>query len=176
MLNRPEAFRIAQEAAREYGGEDVQVHDEYAQELSNGWFFPFITKLVGSHGVIVKKQSGKCFGLGSAFPVDRDLRAYEAGFESHVYDIRLTKVQDRDDTLDFLHDLEISVIEPEFAHGVTWRIPRILSREELGESLEDLPHTFQNVVVYFLFERIEQARSSGCCEFELIETQSDTEA
>jgi hypothetical protein len=176
MLSRSDALEVAQKSAQD----GVFVREEDAQELSNGWYFPWHLPngetLVGSHGVIVNKESGRCFSLGSAFTVDRDLRAYEAGYESLNYDIKLTKVHDRRLTLDFLEELGITVVEPELAHGTVWRIPRRLSREELGKLLEDLPRTFPNVMVYFRIEAIERVRADGCCEFDLIEPEDSAAA
>ena len=171
MLSLSETLEIAQKSAQD----GVFVREEDAQELSNGWYFPWYLPggetLVGSHGVIVNKKSGRCFSLGSAFSVDRDLRAYEAGYESLNYDIKLTEVHDRHLTLDFLEELGITVVEPELAHGTVWRIPRRLSREELDKLLEELPRTFCNVMVYFRIETIERVRADGCCEFDLIEPE-----
>lgn len=176
MLSRTEALEVAQKNAQD----GVLVRAQDARELSNGWYFPWHLPggetLVGSQGVIVNKESGRCFPLGSAFSVDRDLRAYEAGYESLNYDIRLTKVHDRNSTLDFLEELGITVVEPELAHGTVWRIPRRLSREELDKLLEDLPRTFPNVMVYFQIETIERVRADGCCEFDLIEPEGGAAA
>jgi hypothetical protein len=176
MLSRAEALRIAQREATD----QVSVREQDARELSNGWYFPWHLpggeNLVGSHGIIVHKETGRCFPLGSAYPADRDLRAYEAGFVSPNYDIKLTSVAHREPTLDFLQELGITVVEPELAHGTVWRIPRTLSRDELGTLLQDLPHTFRNVMVYFGIEAIERARADGCCEFELIEPEDDQTA
>ena len=166
--SRQEAFDIAFEHVHK----GLTTYLSEAVELSNGWFFPWISEdgqvYLGSNGIIVSKETGECLELGSAFAVERDLQFYEAGYTRSAYDIRISRVHDEALTLDLLEDLGISVVEPEEAHGVTWKIPRSLSRSELSARLSELPCAFQNVSVYFRIEAIERAMATGCCELQLL--------
>ena len=123
--------------------------------------------------MIVNKQTGQCHHLGSAFPLERDLRAYDDGFQCSHYDLKIIRIQDRERTLELLQELDISVVEVEWEHGRRWRIPRRLSRGELNELLLTLPHTFRDLPIYFRIEAIQEARRHGYCEFELSESKSE---
>lgn len=169
MLSHEEALNIALGKVEQ----GATVWESKSIELSNGWFFPWRSTdselLIGSQGIIVSKLNGECFQLGSAFPVERDLRLYEAGYTRTDYDIKIRSINDPELTIDMLEELGITVVEPELAHGTLWKIPRRLNRDELKSLLSDLPHTFENVAVYFVIEALERARANRCCEFELIE-------
>ena len=169
MLSRSEALQIATAEAPA----ELTVRAGDAVELSNGWYFPWRSRdgqgHVGSHGLIVNKQSGEALHLGSAFPAERDRRAYEAGMTREIFDIRIVRVADIQSTLDFLEAVQPSIVRPEFDGQTTWRIARKLTREELRTCLSRLPHTFEKVMVYFVFEAIEEARANGCCEFMLVD-------
>ena len=138
-------------------------------ELVNGWFFPWTVTdgqtRFGSPGVIVNKQSGECFHV--AHDVDSDLQGYVAGYTLREADVKISKVRELESTLDMLESLRISVVEPEFAHGTLWKIPRELSRDELQTMLSKLPCTFPNGYVYPVIETLENARANGWCDFEL---------
>jgi hypothetical protein len=47
---------------------------------TEGWYFPlrWTRLMAGCNGVIVNKETSKLFALGSAFPVERDLRRSKA--------------------------------------------------------------------------------------------------
>ena len=124
MLSREEALTIALAKAEQ----GTTVWESKSVELSNGWFFPWRSDdgdvFIGSQGIIVNKQNGECFQLGSAFSVERDLRLYEAGYTRTDYDIKIRSINDLELTLDMLEELGISVVEPELAHGTLWKIPR----------------------------------------------------
>jgi len=169
MLTRFEALEIAKDLAKE----GLTVNINSSQELVNGWYFPWepIKKgelWGGSHGVIINKESGKWLQLGSAFPIERDLQAYEDGFTEAVYDLRILSIQGHNQTLDFLQKLRIEVVEPEWKYGTEWLIPRLLDRNELSCLLMNLPRTFRNVWIYGSIEVVQVARQSRYCEFELI--------
>jgi len=168
VLSRSEALRIALSEV----SDGLTLKESDATELSNGWYFPLSSSdgemWVGSHGLAVGKLDGAVMHFGSAYPVERDLRAYEAGMTRPSCDIRISRINDYEATLGFVQALRMTVVEPEFDGETTWRIPRKLRREELESSLSDLPHTFRNVGVYFVFEEIEAARSNNCCEFDLL--------
>ena len=175
MLTRLEALQIA--LAQAPAGLTVRGRD--AIELSNGWYFPWRTlddrEHFGSHGLIVNKESGETLQLGSAFQAERDCRAYEAGMTNDASDIRIDRIANLEATLDFLGTLRPMVVVPEFDGETTWRIPRELKRDELRARLSTLPHTIENVAVYFAFEAIEAARAAGCCAFALLDPRHHAE-
>lgn len=167
QICRKEAYEIA----LQLDGEALTVELTRGMELSNGWYFPWISKsgqtIFGSNGVIIDKESGDPYMLGSAYPPERDMRFYEAGYKHKCYDIEISKVHNKRRTLKFLKELGPTVVEPELAHGVTWRIPRQMSRWELRRKLSKLPCTFEKVGVYFRIEIIEKAKESACCDLTL---------
>ena len=182
MLARKQALDIARSEA------PAGFTASGARELKNGWFFSWRRNgllgqlgiigslldrnpIVGSHGVIVNKQSGKIWSLGSGFPLQRDLDAYEAGFECEVYDLKLLSISNHERTADFLSNLRISTVVPERAHGEVWRIPRNLTRAELTQVTSRLPVSFYNLQVYFCIEAIQEAQQANYCVFELIESR-----
>ena len=168
-MNRQDAIAIAQRIA----SEGVVADAGNVRELRSGWYVPWRSVdgqiLFGSNGVIVNKKTGECFTLGSRFPIQRDLEAYENGFQAKCYDLKIVRVADRERTLEFLSKLEISVVEPEWAHGTEWRIPRSLTLKELGTAISDLPCIFPGIYTYFVIETIQHARRHKFCEFDLIE-------
>ena len=78
MIDALEAARIAE--ANAPGGHIVAVRE--VRETRQGWYFPWQfdgEPLIGSKGIIVEKLSGRVFRLGSAFSLERDLAAFDAG-------------------------------------------------------------------------------------------------
>lgn len=140
-----------------------------ARELAQGWFFPFRScePMAGSQGVIVNKQTGALFHLGSAFPVERDLELYDLGYQFESYDLTITAVKDRARTTDALAELRLTIVEPKEEHGTVWRVPRDLTKAELSKRLETLPCVFENAKLYFVAELLEKARRKGSFTFEL---------
>lgn len=139
-----------------------------ARELREGWFFPWITALIGSKGVIVHKQTGHVFELGSAFPLERDLAFYDQGFQSDLYDLVVTKVRDLAATRRALEKLDFTVVEPTYEHGQVWRVPRRLTTREIAQRLENLPALFPAVGLYFRLEVLDEARREGWFEFQAL--------
>lgn len=123
--------------------------------------------MLGSHGVIVNKQTGARFGLGSRFPIERDLALYDTEYQFHSYALVITKIANMDRTLDTLEQLDINIVEPSYAHGTVWRIPRPLTRAELRARVSRLPYVFDGIPLYDCAEVLEQAREDGLFQFEL---------
>ena len=170
MVTREQALSVAFSKASEGL---VAVEDE-AVELTNGWFFPWTSidgqRFLGSPGIIVNKESGEVFCVPSAWPLQRSFWAYEAGYVRSSYNIKITSVSDHDLTLDLLTALNISVVEPEFAHGTMWKVPRFLEREEISRMLSELPCIFRDVHIEHQLEEIEKSRSDNRCTFELLDS------
>ena len=81
----------------------------------------------------MNKETGKLYQLGSAFPIERDLDLYDRGYQFERYDLVVLAVQDPVTTLDALVGLGLSVVEPTYENGTVWRVPRRLTRAELGK-------------------------------------------
>jgi hypothetical protein len=143
-----------------------------AREIRSGWYFPwrFAGKpLIGSNGIIVDKRTRRVVRLGSAYPLERDLRAYDAGYPLTHAHLVVTAVGDQNRAIALIQQLRVSRIEPEEAHGVTWRIPQPLSSSEIEARLAILPADFGVIQVYFSVELLERARQEQCFSFELQE-------
>jgi hypothetical protein len=173
MLDRESARRIASAAPAPL----VVIDDNGVRELEHGWFFPYraVSGLVaGSKGLVVNKQTGRIYQLGSAFPVERDLELYDRGYQFERYDLVILGVLDPVMTIDALVGLCVSVVEPTYEHGAVWRVPRRLSRAELSERLTKLPCVFGDVRLYSSFEILESARAMDAFRFEVLEYRPTT--
>lgn len=172
MITFEKAIEAAQAAA------SAHVDASASREIREGWFFPYRSDelLLGSNGIIVNKQTGACFMLGSAYPVERDLKAYDEGFRFASYDLTITRVNDEERTLNMLLSLRISTVEPKVANEVEWRIPRLLSRSELRAAISNLPYTFRALTLYSHVEEVRQARKEGIVVFELRESHDPDKA
>jgi hypothetical protein len=139
-----------------------------ARELRDGWYFPFLSEgpMAGCNGVIVNKQTGKLFHLGSAFPVERDLELYDRGYQFDSYDLVILEVRDRKQTLHALSRLHLDVVEPRTEHGVVWQVPRRMTSAELSAKLDQLPCILPAIRLYFDAEQLERARVAGWFTFE----------
>jgi len=158
--------------AAKYATEKACPDRDGAREIRSGWYFPWRfagEPLIGSNGIIVDKRTRRVVRLGSAYPVERDLRAYDAGYPLTAAHLVVTAVGDKSRAIALLQQLRVSKIEPEEAHGVTWRIPRVLSRSEIQAKLMTLPADFGVIQVYFSVELLERARQEQCFSFQLQE-------
>ncbi len=155
----------------------LQIDDAGVQELRTGWFFPYRGVdpdpdhwPIGARGVIVNKHTGDRLQLGSGMlPIGRDLAVYDKGYQFYYYDLVVTNITDMQQTLDTLEALRLSVVEPAYAHGTVWRVPRALTRAELRSRLQRLPQVFGNEPLGPYAEVLEQAREKGFFQFELLE-------
>jgi hypothetical protein len=164
VLSEARAQELADEFAR---GQGRRVASG-ATELQQGWYFSWQNdSRIGSHGLAVNKKTGSIFVFGSAFAIERDLRMYDRGMDAEKHDMVITAITDLDETLELLRQIAPTVVEPSYEHGTVWRIPRLLNEGEIRARLARLPALFPDINLYFQFEAIEMARSSGCCAVEL---------
>jgi hypothetical protein len=162
----------AHTCAAKHATEKAWPDRDRAREMRSGWYFPWRFSgepLVGSNGIIVDKRTRRVMLLGSAYPLERDLRAYDAGYPMTNANLVVSAVGDQERAVSLLQKLGVSKVEPEEAHGVTWRIPRRLSRAEIQARLVKLPADFGSIQVYFSVELLEKARQERCLSFELQE-------
>ena len=168
MIDRETARRIASATPALH----VVIDDDGVRELAQGWFFPYRAvsgPVAGSNGLVVNKETGKIYRLGSAFPVERDLVLYDRGYQFERYDLVVLAVEDPVLTLDALVGLGLSVVEPTYENGTVWRVPRRLARAEASERLKRLPCVFGDVHLYPSLEILESARAMNTFRFEALE-------
>ncbi len=143
-----------------------------ARECKEGWLFPFQNAVIGSNGIIVNKRTGRILNLGSLFPVERDLAMYDRGYQFGTYDLVVLAVHDLERTRQVVGDLPIHIVEPEYAHGQVWRIPKPMPDPERWKRLEKLPCVFPALALYFHLELLEEVRRERWFEFEALEYRS----
>jgi hypothetical protein len=140
-----------------------------AREIEQGWFFSWKTGQIGSHGVIINKQTGRSFVLGSAFPLERDLALYDRGYQYEQYDLVILAIHDLDATRKAVGRLPLRVVKPTYEHGQVWRVPKTMTDLERWKRLETLPCIFPAVSLYFHIEVLEEVRREGWFDFEALE-------
>ena len=164
MIDESQARSLAEKAVTD---DDVSLGP--AQELREGWFFPWQTAQVGCNGTIVNKATGRLHHLGSAFPVERDLAMYDRGYQFESYDLVIVAIRDLEATRRAVAKLHPSVIEPTYEHGQVWRVPKEIPARELWKRLERLPCVFPAMSLYFVLELLEEARRERWFEFKALE-------
>ena len=161
-------------------GEDCALLDDATLEKPYGWYFCFQSKqfletqnfrdmLAGNGGFIVEKTDGRVFRFGSAYSLERNLRAYEAGFKFELYDLTVKRARDIRQAVLLLNKLGMTYIIPEIEHGVEWKIPKRYTEKQIKQRLEKLPATFEKQQFYFKFEVFEEINLARCCEYEIQE-------
>lgn len=164
MIDELAARKLAEGALEQ---DDIGLGD--SRELQEGWFFPYRTARVGCNGVIVSKRTGRLFHLGSAFPIERDIALYEAGYQSEQYDLVILAIHDLEATRRVVGKLPLQVVEPTYEHGQVWRVPKTMTDLERWKRLEKLPCIFPALRLYFHLEALEEARRERWFEFEALE-------
>lgn len=165
MLSQERASVIAAQHAHSVGRNVART----VTELERGWYFRWESDgLVGSHGLAVSKSTGDIYQFGSAFPIDRDLSMYDHGMDADRHDLVVLRVADFERSLAVLETIGPTVVELTYESGTVWRVPRRLTTDELRERLRQLPAIFPDLQLYFRFEAVEEARASGCFDFDLL--------
>jgi hypothetical protein len=178
-------FEEAKQIALNIMGTEWAIREDRILEKSYGWYFSFVDKAylgsddllgrpIGSNGLIVNKENGRVFVLGSAFPLERDLAAYEAGFRYDKYDLTITSATNIEKTAYMLNELNMVYVRPELAHRTLWKIPQSYAVQQIKELLRDLPYTFYDQNFYFHLEMFGQIDATGCCQYELKEHPAES--
>ena len=123
--------------------------------------------LVGSCGVLVNKDTGEIYRMGSAYPREYWIEAYQKGIGG-VCDLLVTSVKDKGEAVELLLALRLLFVEPEEAYGEVWTIPQTFSRNMLMKCLDNLPVRFEDQSLVFHLEVIKQLEESCALEFEII--------
>lgn len=168
-MTRDEAYQRAQPLSTK----DLAIDLLGAREIRDGWYFPWRSLtdelMAGSKGVIVHKRTGRTIQLGSAFSLERDLRAFDAGYPLGEAHLTVTSVVDERRSVEILQKVRVLKVEPELTHGITWRIPKLLSSSEIKAMLQKLPADFGVIQVYFAVELFDTVKQEQCFRFELQE-------
>ena len=178
-------FEEAKQIALNKMGKEWAIREDRIIEKPYGWYFCFVDKAylgsddirgrtIGSNGLIVNKENGRVFVFGSAFPLERDLAAYEAGFRYDKYDLTISSVTDVEKTAYLLYELNMVYVIPELENGTLWKIPQPYTEQQIKDLLRDLPYTFYDQSFYFHLEMFGQIDATGCCQYELKEHPAES--
>jgi hypothetical protein len=178
-------FEEAKQIALNEIGPEWAIREDQILEKLYGWYFSFVRKEylgiddvrgrpIGSNGLIVNKEDGHVFVFGSAFSLERDIAAYEAGFRYEKYDLTITSITDIETTASLLYELNMVYVIPELDNGTVWEIPQSYTVQQIKDLLRDLPYTFHDQSFYFHIEVFWRIEAIDCCQYELREHQAKT--
>jgi len=171
MIDAQKAAVLAQASAPK----QFVIAADQVRETRCGWFFPWHfdgPPLAGSKGVVVDKQTGRVVKLGSAYSLERDLNAFDAGYRFGSAFLVVTAVRNERHAIDQLLRLNIREATPELAHGVEWKIPKAITAQDIEVRLRRLPCRFGPIATYFAVEALEAIRSGRDISYELEEVLS----
>jgi hypothetical protein len=146
-------------------------------EKPYGWIFFYNSRrylktqddndvILGPGPMLVERNTGRMIPFPSGCTAEESLRYYELGYyRSARYDLRITAVRNMNTTVQLLHELTMTFVIPEFAHGVEWKIPRSYSTGQIRSLLHDLPCTFTNQGFQFRFHALETLKAAHCCTY-----------
>lgn len=165
-------FSEAKQIALEKIGSDFILNENEIIEKPYGWYFSCRSKsndeiVFGSNGFIVDREDGHVFQFGSAYSLERDIAAYEAGFRFDLYDLIILSVSNTQKTVQLLLDLDMHYVLDEEENGTVWKIPKKYEREQIQSALQSLPCTFPNQKFYFMFEKFLEIDKENCCTYQL---------
>ena len=120
--------------------------------------------------IFIEKAGGQASFLSQCTPVGLEqlFAQYEVGVRFKPYDLSITRIIDRDKTVDLLQNLDLTYVIPEFESGRTWRIPKEYTKRQLELMLEKPPCVFADKDFTFSgFGVLQEFIRSGCCVFHL---------
>ena len=164
MIDEPQAREVAKGAFEPDG-----VVLGGARELSEGWFFPCVTKGVQVFaGVIVNKTTCRPLPVMVHSPMASDLTLYDRGYQFSAYDLVVLTVENLDETVRVLHGLHIVTVDTYYKNDRVYRVGRGLTEAEVRERLLRLPCVFSGRFDSGI-EKLEQARAAGWFSFKVFE-------
>jgi len=163
MITFDKARKLAQD---KLSGSDLALDEHVVIEKPFGWFFS-ISENYGCSGLIVDKENGHVFQLGSGFTVAEYIDAYEAGFRYDVYDLTILSVQDISQTAKYLFKLFMRYVIPENENGTVWETPQLYSIEQIRSALKSLPCAFSNQNLNSHIETFQEIDKANCCKYKL---------
>jgi hypothetical protein len=136
-----------------------------------GWFFPYVTTMTmgGAKGVVVNKHTGKLHTLGSSYPLERDLKFYDLGYQFDRYDLVVLAIHDLPATRKCIGRLPLVIVEPKYENGAVWRMPQTMTDIARWQALDSLPCIFAWQSLWTAYEVLEEARAARWFDFEALE-------
>lgn len=171
-------FEEAKLIALDKIGTDCALIEDATIEKPYGWYFCYQSKafvqsgdfkdmLIGSGGFIVEREGGRIFEFGSAYPLERNLAAYEAGFKYNTYDLTIFSIDDIQQTVQLLLNLRMTHGISEEEYGVVWKIPQDYTEAQIRSALTSLPYTFSDQKFHFRYEIFLEIDKAGCFKYQL---------
>ncbi len=164
MIAFDKAKKLAQD---KLSGSDLTLDENVVIEKPFGWFFG-VSENYGCSGLIVNRDDGHVFQLGSGFTFQEYFDAYEAGFKYDFYDLTISSVQDISKTAKLLFRLFMRYFIPEGENGTISQISQAYSIEQIQLALKSLPCTFPNQKFNLHFEIFQEIDKADCCKYQLI--------
>jgi len=164
-------------------GEDMDVIPDNIIEKEYGWVIfaeskeymqtkDPVSMAVGSGGILIEKETGNTYEFGSAYSTEQNLQIYELGYLRYEnWDIVITKVTNRNNTIENLSRLDVVYVMPEEDHGTVWKIPGKYTSEQLNNRLKSLPARFNLGNLYFKWEVLESFKRQNDFEYQLSENK-----
>lgn len=156
--------------------EGCKILEDEILENEVAWFIPYIDTLQtevfgGSHsGFLVDKHSFELHMLGSGLSIEAWLEGYKIGIRFKVYELLITKINDKTATLKYLNDLHFRYYKVEEEGGTIWRIGRKFSEKMIKERIASIPCRFSNQIFDLSIQTFMEIIASKAFEYELIET------
>ena len=164
MIDEPQAREVAKGAF-----ESDAVVLGGARELSEGWFFPCVTKGVQTFaGVIVNKATCRSLLVLTQSPMASDLTLYDRGYQFGLYDLVVLTVENLDETVSVLHALHEVTVDTYYKNDRVYRVGRGLTEAEVRERISRLPCVFSGRFDFGI-EKLEQACEAGWFSFKVFE-------
>ena len=175
MITVSEAIEIA--IAKEGGR--LAVNPDRIVETSYGWvIFPNsqqyvetgdrMSKLIGSGGVLVLRNSGKAIRFDSSKTLERSLEIYESGYLEHDnWDIVVTTVFNEREAVDLVLALQATYVVPEEESGIVWKIPQFYSPQRMKELVRRPPMRLNIGEIYFISDAVDELKRQRAFDYRL---------
>jgi hypothetical protein len=173
------SFDEAKQIALHKIGPECALIEDATVEKPYGWYFWFQSKaylqsghfqdmLVGSGGFIVEREDGYVFEFGSAYPLEYNFAAYEAGFKYETYDLTIFAVSDLAQTVQLLLQLNMTYAVTETEYGTDWKIFKQYAGAQIRTALTVLPYTFPPHNFFHKVDVLAEIDRSRCCQYQLL--------
>ncbi|MGH1336854.1 MAG: hypothetical protein ACRBFS_12080 [Aureispira sp.] len=148
--------KVLQYANERFGGSGKR---EYILDVEIGilekrtfWYIPFIEKRIDTQvgffgvkkGIIVNKESGNFFELGSGYATEDWIWGYELGFTDEHIDFTITKIKDQELAIKHLDQLGPQYLQYKVEEEYDVNDIKYYSTEEIRAKISNLPCTFKS--------------------------------
>ncbi|ORA21240.1 hypothetical protein [Mycobacterium aquaticum] len=164
MIDEPQARELAIAA---FDAQQVVLGG--ARELSDGWFFPSVTKGPDLFtGVIVNKQTGRTLRVRAHTPLDNDPTLYDRGYQYDSYDLVVLSIGDLEQTVRVVMALHVVTVDTYYKNDRVYRVGRALTEAEVRERLSKLPCVLSGAFMFHI-DKLERAREAGWMSYKVFE-------